>query len=53
MSITENNKVNEYINIKNQNSVSVLVNTSTGEGFKIYNNLTKKTNLQFHDEVCF
>lgn len=36
-------KVNEYINIKNQNSVSVLVNTSTGEGFKIYNNLTKKT----------
>lgn len=36
-------KVNEYLNVKNKDSVSVKVNTSTGEGLKIYNDKTKKT----------
>ncbi len=36
-------KVNEYLNVKNKDSVSIKVNTSTKEGLKIYNNKTKKT----------
>lgn len=36
-------KVNQYLNVKNKDSVSIKVNTSTKEGLTIYNNKTKKT----------
>lgn len=36
-------KVNQYLNVKNKDSVPVKVTTSTKEGLKIYNDKTKKT----------
>lgn len=36
-------KVNEFLNVKNKDSVPVKVNTSTNEGLTIYNNKTKKS----------
>lgn len=36
-------KVNQYLNVKNKESVSVQVDTSTKEGLKIYNDKTKMT----------
>jgi hypothetical protein len=36
-------KVNEYLTVTNQDSVSIKLNTSTKEGATIYNSLTKKT----------
>lgn len=36
-------KVNEFLNVKNKDSVPVKVNTSTKEGLTIYNNKTKKS----------
>lgn len=36
-------KVNEYLTVKNKESVPIVVNTSTKEGATIYNSNTKKT----------
>lgn len=36
-------KVNEFLNVKNKDSIPVKVNTSTNEGLTIYNNKTKKS----------
>lgn len=36
-------KVNQYLNVKNKDTVPVKVTTSTKEGLKIYNDKTKKT----------